>query len=126
MKSFDQIRIHFEPSVDTYHGISSILNVEPKLERPNKLGDGTPSSWTYEVVEDHDTAYYDFINQFLNLLEGKFEELQKLGIERGDITFWYLYEYDGQCNMEFDSKSLKRLGDNEISLCISCWNSGKE
>jgi hypothetical protein len=28
--------------------------------------------------------------------------------------------------MEFDPTRLKRLGDNGIKLCISCWDSGEE
>jgi hypothetical protein len=83
-----------------------------------------PNSWEYEVIDKEEDKYYDFINEFLDILETKYEKLAALGIERKDITFWYLYEYDQQCNMEFDPVRLKRLGDNGICLCISCWGTG--
>ena len=62
-----------------------------------------------------------FINQFLNILETKYSDLEKLNIEREHITFWMIYEYDHQCNMEFDPQRLKRIGENGITLCISCY-----
>ncbi len=57
-------------------------------------------------------------------MEGKYELLATIGIERKDITIWMLYEYDQQCNLEFDPIRMKRLGDNGIGLCISCWDAG--
>ena len=41
-----------------------------------------------------------------------------------NISIWCLYEYDEQCNMEFQPNELKRLGDAGITLCISCWRRG--
>ena len=43
------------------------------------------------------------------------------GISREDISIWVLYEYEGQCNMEYDPESMKKLGESGILLCISCW-----
>jgi hypothetical protein len=58
------------------------------------------------------------------LLEGKYQQLADIGVDVEDITIWKYYEYDnGQCNMEFHPKVTKRLGDNGIVLCISCWES---
>ncbi|MFT7234407.1 MAG: hypothetical protein ACI8TA_003639 [Cyclobacteriaceae bacterium] len=124
MKSFDQIRIHFEPSLETFDAIGSILNLEPSEDKLENLNTDIHSSWTYEVIEVKDAPHFDFINKFCDLLEGKFDKLYDLGINRNDITFWYLYEYEGQCNLEFNPKDLKRLGDNGITLCISCWDGG--
>lgn len=49
--------------------------------------------------------------------------LKEIGIDRDMISVWYLYKYDEQCNMEFSPERMKRLGDNGITLCISCWSS---
>ncbi len=124
MKSFDRLQINFDPSLETYNLISKILGLKPTDKDDFELSE-IPNSWEYEVIEKKEDKYYDFINEFLDILETKYEKLAALGIERKDITFWYLYEYDQQCNMEFDPIRLKRLGDNGISLCISCWDSGQ-
>ena len=77
--------------------------------------------WCYEVVEEESDNYFDFINNFLDLLDGKYQDLTKIGIQKDDISIWRIYEYFGQCNMEFDPVRMKRLGDNEITLCITCY-----
>lgn len=94
--------------------VSSILNREPAEPMGN--------TWL-EVEEKKGDEYFDFINQFLDILEGKYEQLQSVGVHREDISVWFLYQYEDQCNMEFLPSDLKRLGTNRISLCISCWAS---
>ncbi|MGQ1946692.1 hypothetical protein ACT3CD_06275 [Geofilum sp. OHC36d9] len=123
MKSYDRLQIAFKPSIYTFNSISKILGVQP-TELIDK--NAVPGVWIYEVIEEQDDDYYDFINKFLDLLENNYQKLADLDIKRDDITIWYLYEYDQQCNMEFSPSRLKRLGDNEITLCISCWDSGQE
>lgn len=81
----------------------------------------TSRIWRYCVTEHEKDDYYDFINNFLDLLEGKYEQLRDINIQREDITIWMIYYYYGQCNMEFDPQRMKRLGDNGIKLCISCY-----
>ncbi|AFY71241.1 hypothetical protein Pse7367_2990 [Thalassoporum mexicanum PCC 7367] len=82
------------------------------------------NTWVYEVTEmESDPAFY-FVDEFFKILEGRFESLYQLGIKNSDITFWYLYEYDQQCNMEFNPKKMKRMGENGIKLCITCWERG--
>jgi hypothetical protein len=77
--------------------------------------------WIYEVIEGEQDPYFDFINEFLNILDGKYESLSQIGISREDITIWLIYEYDNQCNLEFDPNLLYRLGKENIRLCISCY-----
>ncbi len=79
--------------------------------------------WCFEVQEKESDEYFDFIHHFLDMLEGKYDQLKSMGISKEDISVWLLYEYDNQCNMEFLPDNLKRLGDNGISLCVSCWAS---
>lgn len=126
MKYYDKLQIDFDPSVETFNKLTTILGVKPKDKKFSNFPNNIPSSWTYEVVETKTDEYFDFINIFLDILEAKYIELEKLNIKRNDISIWMLYEYDQQCNMEFDPIRLKRLGDNGVTLCISCWDSGLE
>ncbi|MEI6332529.1 MAG: hypothetical protein WCP16_25085 [Pseudanabaena sp. ELA645] len=106
--------------------ISAILGVQPNW---------TSRNWCFAVIRDYDNDDMDeiceyehfddipsFIDQFVDLLEGKYKQLAKIDIQRSDIIFWQYYAYDGQCNLEFTPKQLKKLGDNEIRLCVSCWD----
>ena len=108
-----------------------ILRIWCQFENLEKVSEILGVNWSKEnskcweliLVEKDSDAYVDFINQFLNLLENKYNKLLELGIKRDDITIWKLYEYDGQCNMEFTAEEMKRLGENGINLCVSCWES---
>lgn len=93
--------------------ISNFLGV-----KANKQMDGI---WCLEVEEEEIDGYFDFIKHFLDILEGKYEQLESIEISKEDISLWFLYGYENECNMEFLSSDLKRLGNNGISLCISCW-----
>ena len=104
----------FEKSLEKFNLISSIFGV-----RPVKSEKEAYSTWIYEVEENEN--YFDFINIFIDMIELKSSELQNLNIKREDISLWMLYEYDQQCNMEFDPERLKRIAANKITLCISCW-----
>lgn len=91
---------------------------------------GSYSCWRYHLGQkESDTSIrfvnesMDFVNIFLDILEGKYESLISIGVERSDISVWMYYEYDEQCNMEFLPQDMKRLGDNGIVLCVSCWQS---
>lgn len=77
-----------------------------------------PDLWCYSVTETTDDDEYDFINQFLDILENKFDALHTLGINRSDILFWYLYCHDGECSFQFHPSHMKRLGLADIKLCV--------
>lgn len=107
-----------------------ILKIDCELQQINNITQiigKEPSKkdiiWELILTEKDSDLPLDFINIFLNLLENKFDKLLELGIQRNDITIWMLYKYEGQCNMEFTPQDMKRLGENEITLCISCWES---
>lgn len=78
-------------------------------------------TWGLEIIEGEDDIGLDYIAYFLDLLEGNYEKLSLIGVERSDISIWLLYEYDQQCNMEFSPDNMKRMGDNGVVLCVSCW-----
>ena len=89
-------------SIETYNQITQLLGIQPtKFERKKKFDD-TLDLWTYTVDTDDDDPYFDFINKFLDILEPKFNELKDIGIDKSNITFWLLYEYDQQCGLEFN------------------------
>ncbi|AFY71731.1 hypothetical protein Pse7367_3496 [Thalassoporum mexicanum PCC 7367] len=80
-------------------------------------------TWVYELTDTLSDVPY-LVDEFLKILDGKFEILEQNGIKRSDIVFRYIYEYDQQCNMEFNPKEMKRMGENGIKLCITCWERG--
>ena len=118
--------------VKDYSTISKILGVDPSFPSEDWYlvviqkypPFGYPASEDYQDWDDDDSEPRSQISNFLDLLEGKYQELAKVGVDRKDITIWYYYEYDGQCNMEFSPEITKQLGENEITLCVTCWDSG--
>lgn len=99
----------------------SILEIIKK--KPTLIDD---NQWELELVENENDSYVDFINIFMDILDRNFSSLEKIGIYREDISIWLYYEYDEQCNLEFLPAQMKRIGDNGISLCISCWQPCRE
>jgi hypothetical protein len=87
-----------------------------------KTNQNVTTWWILEYFEKENDEYIPYIEKFLSLLEGKYDQLKKIGIERNDISVWELYAYDGQCNMEFSPKNMYALGKEGITLCISCWD----
>ena len=126
MSSYNELQISFSPNIETYNSITDLLGTKATNKDLTKFPLGIPGTWTHTVILNGQDPYFDFINNFLDILENKYEKLEDLGIQRNDISVWLFYEYDSQCNMEFDPLRLKRLGDNGITLCISCWDSGLE
>lgn len=95
--------------------ITVILGVESNVKE---------SVWELEKIIEEEDAYVNYTKYFLDLLEGNYERLSLIKVERCDISIWLLYEYDQQCNMEFSPDNLKRMGENGIVLCVSCWQKG--
>lgn len=91
--------------------ITSLLSVNPT---------STKSYWELSISESSH-LYVNAINYFLELIENNIERLNQNGFKNEDLSIWYLYEYDEQCNMDFTPSVLKKLGENGIALCISCW-----
>lgn len=93
--------------------INSILGVKSNMPQVE---------WGLEVIQKDEDEYIPFINYFLSLLNNKYDDLEKIGIKRTDITIWMLYAYDSQCNMEFSPENMYNLGKEKITLCVSCWD----
>ena len=93
--------------------ITQLLNVKPTLS--------TYKRWEFEIVQDYDSEYIYYVQNFLDILKDKYNQLEHIGVSRDCIEIWIYYEYDQQCNMEFSPEDLKNIGNNGIALCISCW-----
>ncbi|MEJ8801927.1 hypothetical protein [Pontibacter sp. H249] len=119
------LRIWFNsPSREVYDSITQVLGVEPQSVFSKEVDRDIPSVWMYEVDVSAVNDHYDYINKFCDLLDGRYDQLKEIGIEKNQISIWTLYGYEGQCNIEYDPKDLKRLGDNGVKLCFSCWDNG--
>ena len=78
-------------------------------------------NWGLEIIIHKDDIAFDFIEYFIGILKDKYQKLELIGIARENISLWLLYEYEGQCNMEFSPEQLLKIGQEKVSLCISCW-----
>ena len=105
MKTFYQLQITFIANGNTFNAISEITGLQP-LEHDNSK---VPDTWKHEVVQSENDPYFDFINVFVNHLETNRAQLHELGIRNENVSLWLVYEYDGQCNMEFDPVRLSEL-----------------
>lgn len=121
-----RLYINSKNGFESYSKITEILGVKPTELEIDKSSTDLYSLWIYSIDEEDEGTYYDFINNFLDIIEPKFKELKKFGIKKKDITFWLNYEYNQQCGMEFHPKEMKRLGKSGIVLCIDCWENKKD
>ncbi|TGE28956.1 hypothetical protein [Hymenobacter metallicola] len=108
-------------SPETYAAVTLLLGVEPLVNRPSKWSPNVNETWHFQVETSDQDPPFDFINTFLDLLEGNYDALAALGIQRTNILFWLVYEYDQQCAMEFYPLEMERLGKNGIHLNIDCY-----
>lgn len=74
-----------------------------------------------EVIEYEKDDRFDGITEFIKLLKDEKKIIDKFKDVNYCFSLKHDIEYDDQCNMEFHPQELKKLSDNEIVLCISCW-----
>lgn len=89
-----------------------------------KSDDSEYNWWSYKILETDSAPHSSYIDELLNILEGKYKILNQSGVDNSDIEVWILYEYDDEGKLEFSPTTMKRLGENGITLCISCWQAG--
>ena len=78
--------------------------------------------WELQLIENEEDECIPFIDYFLSILEGKYDQLEEIGVTRDKISIWMIYYYDSQCNMEFSPKDMYKLGKEGIVFCISCYD----
>jgi hypothetical protein len=121
MKIYYRLDINTNSSKQSYKFVTKLLGKNPS-ETKSKINKNQEFNvWSLEEVSLEGDEYIDYFSEFLMLLEGKYKGLEELGITRNDISFWLLYEYDEQCNLEFPAEKLEKIGKEGISICISCW-----
>lgn len=106
--------IRYPRNTATADAVSDILNVTPT--------DVCDTTWELLTVEQDQEDYQDFINFFLAILDGKYEQLEEIGVMRENINILATYEYNGQCNTEFTPEEMLKLGSNGIALGVTCWS----
>jgi hypothetical protein len=112
MKNTFTLRIDCEASKKP--SVSKVLGCQPNENEPY---------WEISIVQgDHDGPM-NFIDDFITMLNGKYDSLSELDIQRENISIWRYYEYNQECNMEISPREMKLLSENGIVLCISCWQS---
>ena len=74
-----------------------------------------------DLPEDPDgPIFYEEIAWLLDLAEKNRKKFIELGVDFSDSQIWMVYYYDKQCNMEFDSGLMERMGKIGMKLCVSC------
>ncbi|WP_222166593.1 hypothetical protein [Edaphocola aurantiacus] len=112
MKEFYSIKIEVN-NTRHFDSISEIFNFSPKE---------TQLDW--ELILSEESIEGNVLNYTVDLLNTKLSELKNIGIELDKISIWYHYEYEDQCNIEFDTKTLSKVAELGVSFCISCWLEG--
>jgi hypothetical protein len=107
-------RISIRVGTELQNEVQSILGI------PFKMG---KYAMDYRIEKEVDKGYYDFIKVFMDILEPHLQKLFEIGLKTDSISIWALYRLseNNDINLEYNPESLKRLGDNGISLCISCY-----
>ncbi|WP_448105199.1 hypothetical protein [Pedobacter panaciterrae] len=98
-------------------------DIEKKKEIDIILGESNDDpeiGWSL-IIEEDSPRFNQALNFFIDLIETNLIKLKNIGVSIDMITFWYMYEYEQQCNMEFWPDITKRIGELGIVLCISCW-----
>jgi hypothetical protein len=96
---------------------SQIKDLEKLLEKPSTNSENLFWEWCI----DDDLKPTDAFDKYLNLLDGKYDDLKKISIDRESISIWRYYTYDQECSLEISPETMVRIGQQGIVLCISCW-----
>lgn len=109
------MKLYYSLRIDAKKEIYEYINKLLKIKSNN------PPFWELQFIQHENDEYISYINFFLSVLDGKYDQLSLLGVKRENISIWILYEYEGQCNLEFSPSDLQKIGAEGITLCISCW-----
>jgi len=95
----------------------TIQELEKILGKANSsIGNG----WNF-IIDEGSSSYNTALEHFILLMSENLDVLKSINISMNQVTIWYMYEYEGQCNMEFSPDITASLGRLGIFLCISCW-----
>lgn len=112
MKTFYWLEIWTDPG--KHKQVSKIMEHIPSKEPRSILK-------FFEEEQFEEPQWYK-VESFLDIIEEKYDELVKIGVERKDISIWMNCAYDDEsCDIALDPSTLLRLGEEGIRPCISCW-----
>ena len=101
---------YYQLQIESKHNINEMFNCSCFKQ--------TGNLWIYEISEEETT---DYVNFFIELIKKNKDKLEKNDITSHNITIWILYEYDEQCSLCISTKNMKMLSEENIELCIDCW-----
>jgi len=107
----------------SYYELQINCDVNKKRKVEHILGKSNrdfKKDW-YLRIEESSSDYLYALKKFVAIIKTNLEELKEIGINEDNISFWYMHEYEQQCNMEFEPAIMKQIGDLGVVLCISCW-----
>ena len=113
MKEIYRLHIRSKATIDKYQ-IDSVLGMEA-----TKFSNSAGTSWVYEV--EYNEALGWFVDYFYEKLKDKHKHLREIGVKNGEISIWWLLEYNQQCNFELSEEDMKKMVEVEATLCVSCW-----
>ncbi|UBM59232.1 hypothetical protein LAG90_00985 [Marinilongibacter aquaticus] len=107
----------------SYYKLQIRFDAKSKEALTEVLGSSHPvysNTWV-KIINEGSDEDADALNIFIRLIKENKGKFKEIGIKPEDISVWSYYEYEGQCNMEFEPEIMKQLGDLGIALCVSCW-----
>ncbi|MEZ4777447.1 MAG: hypothetical protein R3D00_30000 [Bacteroidia bacterium] len=74
----------------------------------------------YETTQPDEPQWFE-VNTFLDILDDKYEDLERAGIRRNQISIWInCQSEDNECRISLDPLTILRLGQEGIRLCVTC------
>lgn len=94
----------------SFYKILILCDPEKKLLIDDILGISTEDpkiGWSL-VIEESSPKFNVALHLFIDITKKNLTRLNEVGISIEMITFWYMYEYEQQCNMEFEPDITKK------------------
>jgi len=97
------------------------LGKKEKIEAVLGESNDVPGIGWGMLIEEGSPTFNQALSLFIDLIDNNLLKLKEIGVSTSEISFWYMYEYEQQCNMEFSPDVTKRIGELGVVLCVSCW-----
>ncbi|GAO44124.1 hypothetical protein [Flavihumibacter petaseus] len=78
------------------------------------------SSWSV-LFDIDEMGFNKAFDSAFNILRSMNEKNILPHNDDGRVAIWFMYEYEGQCNIEFPLSLIKEMAELNITLNISCW-----
>jgi hypothetical protein len=118
-EKFYRLQIYSKSDVGIYNAITKILEVEPN--RIINVNGNLNTEWIYEVAQKQSEEEYDFVTHFLEILEGKYDRLEEIGV-RNSITFYCVFDFEQYDFHELEQSELDLLDKHRIGLGMTSFD----